>query len=290
MNILNSYIDTKTSNNVSGQWSVARWTPDIATGETLNIGVMFLGSNGDTSFRMLNDYERLSCLFDSKSAEFHAELACKVATEFFSGTPEFAGNVSPNLQIECRGFAQGTSSEEIVERLYSSVVTLGKPCQKKVRKERFSSIALDSAYNSIKLNLKKSLDLNYESHVPKNPYHEISDSFGKEKIYLPFTRNRNQSSASLATAAYADPWRVKSYLYEGFRNVETALKKSIIEDGALFIVLPGGGLAKKDEEQINDELSTFYSFTKRHGIDIYSHVDIPTLSGSINEWCSLNVA
>lgn len=290
MDILNSYIKSKSPSSVSGQWSVAQWTPDIATGEILNIGVTFYGKNGETSFKMLSDYERLSCLYDSTSVEFHADLACKVAKEFLSSTPDFSGKISPNLQIECRGFAQGHSAEEIVERLYSSVITLGKPCKKKIRKERFNSVALDSAYNSIKIKLKKSLALNYESHVPNNPYREISDSFGSEKIYLPFTRNENQSSASLATAAYADPWRVKSYLYEGFRNVETALNQGIITDGALFIVLPGDGLAKKDEEQINDELSTFYSFTKRHGIVIDSHSDIEELSGSIEKWCAATAA
>lgn len=270
---------------VSGQWSVARWVPDIATGEVLNIGVIVLTSDGQHELRMLDDYERLSCLFNSKNAAFHAELACKVAKEYLSSSPNFTGSISPTLHIESRGFAQGKTLEAIINRLYASVVTLGKPRQKPQRKQKFQSISIDSAYSSIKEKLKKSLQIDYESHVPQNPYHTISDSFGTEKIYLPFMRDKNKQAASLATAAYADSYRVKSYLYDGFRNVETALNKNIIDEGALFIVLPGEGLDKETDERIHDELTTFYSFTKRHGIYIESSNDIALLTSSINSWC-----
>lgn len=270
---------------ISGQWSVAQWIPDIATGEVLNIGVSVLTSNGQHEIKMLDNFERLECLFNSKHAAFHAELACQVAREYLSSAPNHTGVISPNLKIENRGFAQGNDIEEIISRLYTSVITLGIPRPKKSRKEPFQHVSRDTAYNGIRSQLKKSLNIEFEHHVPNNPYHKIEDEYGTETIYLPFTKKDPKQAASLATAAYSDSFRVKSYLYDAFRSVETALNQNIINEGALFIVLPGNGLDKSIDEQINDEISTFYSFTKRHGIFIESNDSVAMLTESISNWC-----
>lgn len=268
---------------IQGTWFAARWQPDIATGETLNIGVGFVSSEGDLTLQLLNDFSRLECLFDSSNAAFHAELACQVVEECLRASPYRRGSLLAGVTIDDRGFAQGYDNQSIVGRLYSEVVTLGKPRPVKGKKKPFAPVSRDIAYESLKVHLKKSLKLDYERYVPKNPYAEVNDSFGREKLYLPFQREKGV--ATLASAAYADPYRVKSQLYEGFRSVETALKNKISEDAALFVVLPGEGLSKEAFESLEKEFEEFYAFVRRHDIHMESHEHLIALGDSVLEWC-----
>ena len=273
---------------IQGTWFIARWQPDIATGETLNIGAGFVSNEGDLSLKLLNEFNRLECLFDTNNAAFHAELACQIVEECLRADPYRRGNLLAGITIDDRGFAQGADSQSIVGRLYSEVVTLGKPRPVKGKKKPFSPVSRDNAYESLRKQLKKSLDLDYELHVPKNPYIDVSDSFGQEKLYLPF--QRENGVATLASAAYADPYRVKSQLYEGFRSVETALKNNVSEDAALFVVLPGEGLSEEAYVSLGKEFDEFYAFVQRHDIYMESHEHLIELGDSVLQWCQANAA
>lgn len=268
---------------VTGQWFVARWQPDIATGEMLNIGIGFVSDEGELSLRLLNSFERLQCLFDSSNAAFHAELACQVIEECMRRDPFRRGSLFTGITIENRGFAQGLDNESVADRLYSEVVTLGKPREMKGKRKNFVPLPRDTAYEKLKNDLKKKMDLDFERHVPRDPYKVVSDSYGEEKLYLPF--QRQGGVATLVSGAYADRFRVKSELFEGFRVVETARKKKISDDAALFVVLPGEGLARDVWEVLEGEFETFYSFVRRHDLYMSSHEDLDQLGDDITNWC-----
>lgn len=292
MDFLNDLIAPKEDiKNITGTWCIARWVPDIATGEILNVGVMFLGNNGEMEMRFLDDYSRIECLYNSSHAPFHAELCQKVAKATFLEDPTKRGVISPNLIIEDRGFAQGENPEIIISRLFSSVITLAQPRIKKGRKDPFQSLSRELAYSKIKQSLIEDLGLHFSEYIPSNPFYNFKDRYGEEKLYLPFQKDKvkgkYQSKATLSSAAYADPWRVKSNLYEGFKNVETALNNELIENAAIFIALPGDGLDKLVNENINDEIETFYNFSKRHGIPIYSHMEPEQLAHDASKWMNI---
>ncbi|WP_417545696.1 hypothetical protein [Marinobacter sp.] len=268
---------------IQGNWFTARWQPDMATGEVLNIGVGFVSSEGELSLRLLNEFSRLECLFDSSNAAFHAELACQVVDECMRSNPQRRGNILAGVTIEERGFAQGADNESIVDRLYADVVTLGRPKATKGKKKPFVPVSRDVAYDKVKKRLKLALKMDYGKHVPEDPFKEVSDIYGNEKLYLPF--QRDNGVATLTSAAYADPWRVKSQLFEGFRAVETALKNKISENAALFVVMPGEGLTKETFQSLEKEFEEFYAFVQRHEIQMESHEDLDELGVSVSDWC-----
>lgn len=268
---------------IKGRWFTARWQPDLATGEVFNIGVGFVSSEGELSLRLLNEFSRLECLFDSSNAAFHAELACQLVSECMNADPSRRGNLLAGVAIEDRGFAQGSDSASIVDRLYSDVVSLGRPRHVQGKKKPFIPVSRDYAYDRVKAHLRHTLNIEFERHVPQDPFKEVSDAYGDEKLYLPF--QRDGGVATLTSAAYADPWRVKSQLFEGFRSVETALKKDLSESAALFVVLPGEGLSQETIDSLDKEFEAFYAFVKRHEIHMESYADLTDLSESVSEWC-----
>lgn len=104
-----------------GVWFLIQWCHDIASDEYLNIGVGIEYDNFDIDLKMLDDFSKLEHLL-GEGGRFHAELAISIVKESVSnqGIDEYI----PNIKIIRKFPAQGKSSNEILERLYESVVTL----------------------------------------------------------------------------------------------------------------------------------------------------------------------
>lgn len=285
MNALEKFFTQQAADSVSGNWYLARWMPDAATGEQLNIGVCFVGQSGESDFRVLDSFERVTCLYSSPNASFHAHLACEVAEAIFS-EPEKALEVHyPNLHIEKQGFAQGDTAAAIVDRLFSSVIPLAVPKAAKST-PRFNSISRKKAASDIKKYLKHALSIQSDLYIPPSPDHEINDEFGKTVVYLPFIRpskNGKGAAASIASAMYSDMWRAKSSLYEGLKDVEIALNAEIISEGALAVMMPSKALSKNQQEAL-DEYASFENYAKRSGIPLLSGSTIEGTGDRIKSW------
>jgi len=269
---------------LTGRWFTAKWIPDPGSGELLNIGVGFVADGGELSMKFAEDFTRLACLYDEGLAEFHAKLACQMAFEILSEDTSRRGKLTDNLIIEDRGYAQCADADLFVKQLFDDLVTIARP-KTADRKQPFTSIALETAYNRIKHDLKIALGIHHAEHCPSDPYQTVNDKFGAERLYLPF--RKSTSVATLTTAAYANPYRVKSNLYDGFRSVEIALQKKIAGAGAMFVVLPGDGLDAKMKTEIENEIDQVYAFTRRHHIHIESDVDVGMLGARVAEWCEV---
>ncbi|MDA8093399.1 MAG: hypothetical protein M0T84_05705 [Betaproteobacteria bacterium] len=107
---------------VSGKWFPIRLTPDVATGELLNIGVGFIDSRHKLSVRMLDSGRAFRCLYGAAGTE-NFSLLMAAAHEHFqrTGKPE---SPSPHILIGPRAYAAGESVDDILDRLFRTMVTL----------------------------------------------------------------------------------------------------------------------------------------------------------------------
>ncbi|MBO1894197.1 hypothetical protein HNW13_000055 [Shewanella sp. BF02_Schw] len=267
----------QTSSSVQGEWYAIQWTPDIASKETLNIGVAYKDSLGEVSIKMLDYFDRIACLY-SKNMIFQLELACEVSRSLIL-KKGLAQELTHQIKCDLRGFAQGKTAADVVEQLYDSVITLGK----KVRTHQprsFSSVSRDSLYNNLRVLLKQNLSLDYSKHVPENPYETIAK---QHEIYLPY--RKNNGVATLATAAYADIQRVKCNLFEGYRDLDVATQHHKPKSSAFFLLLPGDELKKDKQIEIENELDKFTWHLNQHNIKVHSHVSQESLGEDISNWC-----
>lgn len=105
-------IKTQNSKIVRGEWSLIQWNPDIATEELLNIGVA-LEVNGSINFKMLDQFERLSCLFDNSVIQ-HVQDIIELSLPALENN---CRNFSEQIKWIDKGIAKGNSEEEILDRL-----------------------------------------------------------------------------------------------------------------------------------------------------------------------------
>lgn len=269
--------------NIKGVWYVVQWSPSLITDERINIGVIFKDNQSqEVSVQMLDYFERAKSLY-SKNVKFNLELACNVARELvLNGSDIDSTNLTSQLVVIKKGFAQGKSHSEVLSSLYGQVVTMSKPIVKR-NKSNFISKSRDTIYNEIKDDLKINLSLDYELHVPDNPYQQINEHGFNQTIYIPY--KKNNGVATLISTVYSDVQRVKCNLFDGYRDVDVALNNKTTKNNAIFLILPDNNLSRSNKIEVENEIDKFYWLIKRHNIYVGSHVRPNDLANDISDWC-----
>lgn len=263
---------------IRGRWFVVQWTPNIASGEVLNIGVGLLCDDATVQVQMLDYYDRVSCLF-SKDYSAQVELTCNVAREIILTSQELPIDISPQIKCAIRGRVQGSNAGEILNKLYDSIITLGVKVKRNPSK-RFNPSSRDSIYNSMRDKLKTNLEINFSNHVPENPYLVVEGY----SVYVPF--KKDTGVATLVSAAYSDVQRVKSNLFEGLSDLDMASEKykHFLNNG-IFLLMPDESLKEESKTQIENQIDKFYWIMKQHKIYCESHTSVEYLADYISEWC-----
>ena len=266
-------------NVCNGVWYIIQWTPNIITDEKLNIGILFHNlNNNEVSIQMLDYYERIKSLY-SKSIEFKVNLACSFARELLlNGYDLKNSKLTSQIEIVKKGFAQGESTNKILESLYKKVITLHKPIINR-SKNNFLSKSRDIIYNELKDYLKINLDLIYDLHVPEKPYVYCEKS--GYNAFAPYIKNTG--IATLVSAVYSDTQRIKCNLFDGYKDIEISSSKENVKNNAIFILKPNEN--KKNKNEIENEIDKFQWIMNKQKIRVYQEDNIKKLSDNIAEWC-----
>ncbi|MUK79070.1 hypothetical protein GNP84_19520 [Aliivibrio fischeri] len=272
-------------NLVKGEWFNIRWTPDLATGEKLNIGVGFI-EGGRVHSRLLSYFERVKCLYGERGI-YHAELVTSIVGESLRQNKK--QTPIPQISYDNSGFAQGYSVDEVLTSLFEQTV----PLQKKVRissnAKRFNSLNTDKLYTCLVDELKIKASLQFEEFVPPDSSILIHDHSGTHELFVPFRDNSNLVGG-LASSVYSNVQRIELNLLKAARDVEAAMKLGKGNKASVFILKPGDELNKLNKEQIitiENTLDKFDWHMNKQGISVGSHTSIGGLADEICSWANI---
>lgn len=179
------------SNILKGEWSLVQWNPDVATEEFLNIGVA-LRHGGRDYFKMLDNFSRLTCLYDEKTSQ-HLQDVIELSLESFENN---FFDFSDQIRLIHKGLAKGTDEHQILERLYNRSVTLGKVREeKKKKRSEFLIIKNDFFLTRTSKKLRQKLNKSDELKglldlFPENSYINKDGS----DLYVPIRSQRSYGS------------------------------------------------------------------------------------------------
>lgn len=254
---------------VSGEWFTIQWTPDIASGEKLNIGVAFREMSGESFVQVLDYYERIKCLY-SQSAVYHLSLACEVAKEIaltnqISSVSNFFG-----VSFVSNGYAQGESADDIISTIYSNIVPLAIRHEKN-REKAYYPVSRERLYTLVNSHLKTKLKYEeYFKMVEPTAIKRVSLGNQMQSLFLPY--KAGNSIATISSAAYADENTAKCHLYDAQRDVSLAVKNfNEFDSGAIFILSPSNELKIQKRDQVDSEIDKFCWYLKTQSI--YTEVD-----------------
>lgn len=286
MNNLEKLLGQSTDRNlIKGQWFNIRWTPDLATGEKLNIGVGFV-EDGRVHSRLLSYFERVKCLYGERGI-YHVELVTSIVGESLRQNKK----VSPIPQVtyDNSGYAQGFSIDEILTGLFEQTVHLQKKIRVSGNEKRFNSINTDKLYTSLVDELRIKAALQFEEFVPAESSIFINDSFGSHELFVPF-RDNKILVGGLASAVYSSVQRIELNLLKAARDVEAAVKLGKGTKASVFILMPGDEVEKLSKEQvisIDNSLDKFRWHMNKQGISVGGHTSVSGLADEICSWANV---
>ncbi|MDA2940457.1 hypothetical protein [Enterobacter cloacae] len=253
----------------SGEWFAIQWSPDLAAGEKLNIGVCYRDNSGNSYVQVLDYFDRINCLY-SHSAVVHLRLACEVAKEAVLLNKYIETSCVSGISFVSKGFAQGKSPDDILSSLFSNVVPLA--VRKTKAKERaYYPISRERLYNIMDDHLKNTLDLDeYLGMIQPTPVKRVSLGNQVQSLFLPYTAGR--SIGTIASAAYADENTAKCHLYDAQRDISLALGNfHEYKSGAVFILSPNNDLKVEKRDQVDLEIDKFCWYLRT--LSVYTEVD-----------------
>lgn len=269
---------------VKGEWFSIRWTPDVAAGEIINIGVAFV-ENGRVHSRLLNYFERIECLYGDRGI-YHAELVISIVAESLKKNNK--DSPIPQISYQNRGYAQGSSIDEVLSSLFKQTVPIAKKIRITNSKERFNSLSTDKLYIKLLDELKILSGLDFERFTPPNSSIRIQDSTGSHDLFIPF-RDEIKLVGGLASTVYSNPATIELNLLKAARDVESAIRLGFGKKPAVFLLKPGDELDKLESEQIisiENVLDKFDWHMTKQKITIGSHTTISGLAQEITEWAA----
>lgn len=135
------------THNIQAQWFVIRLQPDLATGERLNIGVGVHHAN-QTHTKILPTAEPFRLLYGKTGLENFSFLL-----HIIRQNQTWETSPSPQISLSDLRMVKGASIQEILNRLYSDMVTLGNI--KTPDKEKTTNIPTETLRQKIFSSLKK---------------------------------------------------------------------------------------------------------------------------------------
>lgn len=286
MNNLEKLLGQSTEKNlVKGEWFNIRWTPDLATGEKLNIGVGFV-EGGRVHSRLLSYFERIKCLYGERGI-YHAELVTSIVGESLRQNSK--ASPIPQISYNNSGYAQGFSVDEILTSLFEQTVPLQKKIRVPSNTKRFNSINTDKLYTCLVDELKVKAALQFEEFVPADSSLFINDSLGSHELFVPFRDNKTLVGG-LASSVYSNVQRIELNLLKAARDVEAAIKLGKGNKASVFILKPGDEIDKLSSEQIisiENTLDKFDWHMNKQGISVGSHTSVSGLAEEICSWANV---
>lgn len=214
---------------ISGEWFTVRFIPDHVAGEIFNIGVVFIDEYKDSHYRLINNADAFSCLF-GEIGKANINFLLNVVNQVLSNN-NYLVTPSPSIVYSSRQTAQGDSIEDILDDLFSSMISL--VCKNElaevniVEVEKFNLSTKDLRHNVFK-RMKKDYEALYEKVHRRQPY-EITNPYSKKKMLIDMPircydglerQKRQDYYGSIVSAAYLNEvHRIHQINYVGATNV-----------------------------------------------------------------------
>ena len=215
---------------VRAKWAIVRITPDLATGEILNVGICVLHRK-KVHVRLLPNAAPFEALYGQNGGENFGFLL-NLAGQHLQKQSKLDARISPQLSLSPARFAAGDSIEEILERLYGSMVTLDLLCRQKSQPEKQRNISTEVLRNRVKSTLRKAdsgladriwHDASNPIRIPVSPHQEDKIGLEHTQIWVnPDLSDGHIKFASIVSTDYIHTDFSELHLYQAKQDIELA--------------------------------------------------------------------
>lgn len=266
---LNRKIEEGFTSNVAGKWQAIKFCPDIATDEWLNVGVYFQSNAGSRYVKMLDDFDRIKCLYDNRIAEDDLLILLEKMEEAlrFGGADKLNEIFYPYGQINELLFAAGDSVDSIVSNFYESVVTLGRPRKNKLA-ERFRWVTTPSLRSAIFDHMRKENPMMASSVIQERPF--IVNFIAGVSLETSINLVGPSALGHITSAYNKNPVVVANHIMQATHELNLAKNHTAARSTTLSVLAPGvdSGLSKSELKKVQEAIEKQLKFADLLNIEV----------------------
>ncbi len=246
-----------------GMWQSIQLRPDFATGELLNIGVLFSDGEKKTA-RLLDSFDKFSRLY-GESAEDELRFVIRALKAAIS--QNYGEADIPSVEFTSPKLARGESPEVIVDRLFSSIVSLAGPTHlPKKQKARFfnNSYAREEVFQRVRMHA----GVIAEQIIAAGE--ELFFREGSRLLALDVPLRRGLQLGTVVSAGFSSSENVERALLRASLDLATAMSISKTASGEVFIYRPTGILSLEKQRRVDNVIDISEWKLKKLGL----HLDV----------------
>ncbi len=266
--------------NADYQWFNIQLTPDLASGETLNIGVATINPSGHINTKMLDYFDRLECLFH-KSFTDEVKFIIKIIEHELK-----SGNTSAipvaNVSYTPARYAAGNDENQVLNTLYKTTVTLAS-FPKEPQKREFRPASNEEIRAIIFNKIKQNIGLS-ASFLAQSPMYNIDDGNSSHQLDLPL--QGFGLLGSIVSAVYKSTDRIEMNILRAIVDLDIAARIHPKDRLGLFVCKP-----KIDKNFTQDNANAIDNLfdqadwkAKKRGITFAADDNTGRLADNITEW------
>lgn len=265
---------------VEGQWQSIQLRPDFAEDELLNIGVLFTTSEA-RQFKLLNTFDKFSHLYGDAATDELQFIIKALGASLSKGS---AASPLPSINFGDSKYARGSSVEEIIERLFSSSVTLSGAIHLKKR-TKGSFLSTTDLRNEVFNFIKVKASINAEKIIASDYNLLFSDAVSEFALDIPL-----QTKTQLGTvisAGFSTPENVERALLRGYLDLTTAMMIKGTRSSGFFVYKPENVLAADKQLKINNVVDIIEWKLKKVGINMCLVGSSEKLAQDVLNWAQM---
>jgi hypothetical protein len=273
-----------TSPSAEGYWQTISYCFDEISGEYLNIGVVFKDESNNTEVRMLDSFDRLSCLFDRKYNKDDLQLLFQdIEDTLLDSDGEYPQELGSDIKLGQRMYASGDSLESVVDMMFGDVVTLAKPkANQKDQKFRYQSTP--KLRHFILDHMRHKLPLISDRLITQEPYLIKLPSGGKIGVDVPLLSGN--SVGHIVSAWFKSPIVVENNILHAFSDLNMVLSNTDRQHASMSVLTPNKycGLSLREFNKVKDATQKQLDRADAFGISIITHERPIDLARSTEAW------
>ena len=207
-----------------------RCTPDIFTGESLNIGVCIVDADGARTGKVITEPGRLACLYGEECAGGIVQLAQIALCEALEGKV----SPSPNIVFDEPTPIYNLSPLEALDDLFASQVTIAIP-QRQAAPARLPATPTNRIIAKLYNLMRQSDSDNANQIIPSSPQTVVNTRKGSRAVQIAL--QPAHGGGIIQSAAYR-PQTLRSHLLNALLDLEWAAEARDLKRLGFFIVRP----------------------------------------------------
>lgn len=253
----------------SGHWQAVIFTPDLASHQGFVVGVVAHSQGKVASFRLLQDFQKLECVYgDGLAANVgylfdRARNALGSALRSPSAVPNL-NSISPHFTLTPPLFISGATAESAANEIYLQVVAL-EPKEKSKKKLEFTPRDTQTVRASVHDMLRQHLALDYERWIKPIGLNVRHDGRDVDLSVDVFTGDKG-ICASITSGWYTARATMELHALRALRDLHAAREHFDARLTGLILVRPVSGLPEATLLDIDNFVGDFEARAQEGGV------------------------